>query len=129
MIFWKHMKDGGPESKVDGYWLFEIKSLFSIALLHFHNGTRDAYHNHAFNALSWLLKGDLRETLFNIDYDIVEYKPSLKPIWTSRKRYHQVYSNGDSWVLTFRGPWVDEWEEYVPQEDRFITLTHGRVEK
>lgn len=44
--------DGGPDSGVDGYWLIEIKSWFSIVLLHFNPGTREAFHNHAFNALT-----------------------------------------------------------------------------
>jgi hypothetical protein len=59
MRFFHHGKDGGPESPVEGYWLFEIKWLCSIVLLKFNDGGREAYHSHAFNALSWLLKGDL----------------------------------------------------------------------
>mgnify|MGYP001575993171 CR=1 FL=1 len=50
-------KDGGPESHVWGFWLIEAKSLFSIVLLRFENGTREAYHSHAFNSLSWVLRG------------------------------------------------------------------------
>ena len=49
MKLFKYMKDGGPESTVWGYFLIEIKSLFTIVLLHFKNGSREAYHNHAFN--------------------------------------------------------------------------------
>lgn len=124
MKFFKHMKDGGPESKADGYWLIEWKSLFSIAILHFHDGTRDAYHNHAFSAISWLFKGTLRERL--LDGHVIKYTPSFIPIYTSRKRFHQVRSEGDSWVLTFRGPWLDEWQEYIPEENKYLTLTHGR---
>lgn len=30
------------------------------------------------------------------------------------------------WVLTFRGPWVDTWKEYLPKLKEFVTLTHGR---
>ena len=50
-------KDGGPESKVDGYWLFRHKRLFTVALLRFSKGSREAYHSHAFNAVSWVLTG------------------------------------------------------------------------
>ena len=124
MKFFTHMKDGGPESKVDGHWLVESKRWFSIALLHFHNGTRDAFHSHAFNALSWLVRGDLRER--SLDDDVIRYLPSIKPIYTAHSRFHQVYSNGDSWVLTFRGPWRDKWLEYIPAEKKYYTLTHGR---
>jgi hypothetical protein len=33
MNFLNKTKDGGPESTVWAYWLIEIKSLFSVALL------------------------------------------------------------------------------------------------
>ena len=52
-------KDGGPDSNVTGYWLIEWKKAFSVVLLRFDAGTREAYHNHAFNAISWILKGEL----------------------------------------------------------------------
>jgi len=47
MRLFQKAKDGGPESPVDGYFLIEIKSLFSIALLKFNNGGRENYHTHA----------------------------------------------------------------------------------
>ena len=52
------MKDGGPESTVTGYWLIEYKPLFSIVLLKFEGKSRDAFHTHAFNSLSWLISGN-----------------------------------------------------------------------
>lgn len=57
----KYGKDGGPESTVWGYWLIEWKPVFSVALLCFENGSREAYHSHAFDSVSWLLKGQLVE--------------------------------------------------------------------
>lgn len=122
--FLKKMKDGGSESTVVGYWLVEIKSLFSICVLNFQGKSREAYHTHAFNAVSWLLKGQLNETM--IDGSVRTYKPSLKPIITPRSDFHKVDSDSGSWVLTFRGPWVDKWKEFHPETDRHITLTHGR---
>ena len=124
MKFFSWDKDGGPESKVAGLFLCEIKSLFSVALLHFYNGSRDAYHNHAFNALSWLFSGQLKED--TLAGDTAYYRPGLKPIVTPRNRFHRVTSVGDTWVLTFRGPWVDTWKEYLPKLKEFVTLTHGR---
>jgi hypothetical protein len=47
--------DGGKDSGVTGYFLIEWKPIFSIGILHFKEGTREAYHNHAFNALTWWL--------------------------------------------------------------------------
>jgi hypothetical protein len=129
-LFYKG-KDGGPESTVTGYWLIEWKGGFSIALLRFEDGSREAFHNHAFNAISWLLSGKLvEETRHDTSvYDyITQYVPSLFPILTNRERMHKVSSIGTSWAITFRGPWSDTWEEYLPQEDRYRTLTNGRVE-
>lgn len=128
-LFWKG-KDGGAESSVTGYWLIEWKDWFSIALLKFEGLSREAFHTHAFNSISWLLSGKLREYVetgkdFGVYYD---YLPSLVPIITKRETFHKVNSDGTSWVLTFRGPWAESWQEYLPSEDRYRTLTHGRIE-
>ncbi len=132
-------KDGGPESTVTGYWLIEWKGGFSIALLKFDNGSREAYHNHAFNAVSWLLKGQLQEDVlvsgrcrasgeyWQGDY-VTIYKPSIKAIFTSRDNMHKVSSVGTSWALTFRGPWSSTWNEYIPKDELYKTLSSGRVE-
>lgn len=120
----KYMRDGGTESKVDGYWLIEAKSLFSVALLHFHNGSREAYHSHAFNCISWVLRGQLNED--NLGQAPQVYKASLRPVLTYRNTIHMVKSTGDTWVLTFRGPWSDRWSEFLPALRKFVTLTHGR---
>ena len=124
MKFFKKMKDGGPESNVTGYWLVEIKSLFSIVLLHFADGSREAYHSHAFNALSWLLRGKLLEEF--VDGKGRPHLPSIKPIETPRSAFHKVTSVGDSWVLSFRGPWKNVWLEYLPETKQTVILTHGR---
>lgn len=117
-------KDGGKESHVDGFFIVEIKSLFSIVLLHFGNGTREAFHSHAFNALTWIVKGKFEE--HNLDGRVITFKPSLKPKYTPRKTFHKVMSIGETWALSFRGPWVDKWREYIPATKKFVTLTNGR---
>lgn len=131
MKIFKKMKDGGAESSVTGYWLVEIKSLFSIVLLKFDGWSRDAFHSHAFNSLSWLIRGKLQETMYKgyTNY----YKPSFIPFITKRSDFHKVDSingggRGTSWVLSFRGPWNKTWKEYLPKEDRERTLSKGRVE-
>lgn len=126
MKFFRKGKDGGPESTVTGYWLIELKWLFSIALLKFENGTRDSYHSHAFHSLSWLLKGALIEKLF-YGGDLNEYEPSIFPILTKRSTFHRVASHGTTWVLTFRGPWSKQWQEYDPITRTYSTLEKGRV--
>jgi len=42
-------------------FLIEWKILFSIGILHFQEGSREAFHNHAFNAITFWLSGDVTE--------------------------------------------------------------------
>jgi hypothetical protein len=118
-------KDGGPDSTVTGYWLIEIKWLFSIALLRFDNGTREEYHSHAFNCISWVLRGLLREE--HIDGNIETHTPGAPPVITKRSTFHRVRSEGTTWVLTFRGPWAKRWEEFNPNTGEFTILKDHRV--
>lgn len=122
MRLFQKAPDGGKDSGVTGLFLLEIKSLFSVVLLHFKDGSREAYHDHAFNALSWTLKGRFTEK--KIDGQETLYTPSLKPKITTRDCFHKVISHGETWVLTVRGPWSKTWHEY--KNDRMVTLTHGR---
>jgi hypothetical protein len=116
--------DGGKDSGVMGYFLIEWKPFFSIGLLHFNQGTREAYHNHAFNALTWWLKG--RVTEIKLDGSRKVYGPSIVPKWTTRDNFHKVCAHRNTWALTLRGPWNDTWQEY--RKDKYVTLTHGRKE-
>lgn len=114
--------DGGKESGVIGYFLIEWKPVFSIGLLHFKKGSREAYHNHAFNAITWWLCGNVTELQTSgIEKD---FSPSLKPKITKRDCFHKVISHSDTWALTFRGHWMDTWNEL--RSGNKITLTHGR---
>lgn len=135
-LLWK-AKDGGPDSNVTGYWLIECKRLFSIALLKFAPGSREAFHSHAFNALSWILRGKLREeVLIDGDFDLVgsyyvDLPASFKPVYTPRDRTHRVYSEGTTWAITFRGPWAKTWREFfqpkLGRKGKWVTLSDGRV--
>ena len=124
MKLFKVMKDGGPKSHVTGFFLVEIKSLFSIALLRFDHGTREAFHSHAFNAVTLWLSGVVREHLYAGGSR--EWTPGqLK--YTARGCFHKVETlTKASWALSFRGPWNPTWKEYLPEENKFVTLTHGR---
>lgn len=118
-------KDGGPESRVWGFWLFESKRFGSIAFLNFKEGSREVFHNHAFNAKSWMLYGKCKEEMF--DGSINYLTPSVKPLTHSRECFHRVFGEAkNSWFITFRGPWLDKWNEWFPSENKTITLTHGR---
>lgn len=117
-------KDGGNLSTVTGYWLIELKSLFSIVLLRFDKGSREVYHSHAFNALTWWLKGEVEE--HHLDGRVLTWKASFKPKYTPRNCVHKVYGKKTTWALSIRGPWNNTWKEY--KNDSEITLTHGRKE-
>jgi hypothetical protein len=117
-------KDGGPESRVTGYWLIEVKWLFSIALLRFDHGSREVFHSHAFDSISLVFgPGQLREEL--IGGDVRLYRRSWTPVLTLRGTFHRVFSEGRNWVLTFRGPWAKTWFEYDPN-GTLTELTHHR---
>lgn len=121
-LFFKKF-DGGENSGVTGYLLIEWKKVFSIGLLHFKKGSREAYHSHAFNALTWWLKGSVIE--IHLSGENKKFKPSLRPKYTKRNCFHRVVADRDTWALTFRGPWEDTWNEFRPAEGH-VTLTHGR---
>lgn len=121
MIF-KKRKDGGNDSHVWGYFL-ELKRFFTIALLCFEPGTREAYHNHAFNCFSIILGPGYLEEEFK-DGGVRIHK-RFKCLVTRRDDFHKVYSHGRTWVLTIRGPWSKTWQEYSEREG-LVCLTHGR---
>jgi len=123
-IMW-NTKDGGEESNVTCYGI-EIKGLFSIMLLRFAKGSREAYHNHAFNSHSILLNGALYEDVIGpSDLHAVHWFP-FSYIRTPRDLMHKVTGIAENtWVLTFRGPWRDYWHE-MRNDGKLYTLTHGR---
>lgn len=115
-------KDGGDESTVFGFWIVELKKLFTIVFLKFEGMSREAFHNHAFNSISWVISGMLIEEM--LDGSIRIHTPSLIPIITTRKDFHKVSSVGNTYVLSFRGKWDDVWHEKINND--YIRLTHGR---
>lgn len=116
--------DGGQRSGVTGYFLIELKSLFSVVLLHFNTGTREAYHSHAFNALTVWLRGSV------IEHDISADKKAFSGgmlKYTPRRKFHKVEALTSTWAISFRGPWANRWQE-LRRGGGLVTLTHGRVE-
>lgn len=122
MLLFQSAPDGGKGSGVTGYFLVEIKPWFSIVLLKFNKGTREAYHSHAFNAWTLWLKGRVKEHLLcgkTLDWGAGRIK------YTPRENFHRVEALEDTWALSIRGPWVDTWQE--SRNGRLVTLTHGRI--
>ena len=115
--------DGGKGSGVTGYFLIEWKRAFSIVLLHFAKGTREAFHEHAFNAWTLWLWGVVVEHHLN-GYRKVFSGGMSK--FTPRNCFHKIEALEPTWALSIRGPWMDRWREW--RQGRFVTLTHGRRE-
>lgn len=124
--FFYKKNDGGVDSVVVGYFLIEWKPVFSIGILSFDKGSRENYHSHAFNAITWWLSGKVEEINWKLPEDDNVYKPSIIPKVTLRSKIHKIFAYQKSWALTFRGPWKDTWFE-VDKQDKMIQYTHGRV--
>lgn len=122
MKMFKKSYDGGPDSGVTGYWLIEAKSLFSIVLLHFSPGSREAYHSHAFNAVTLWLKGNVAEAYRG--GDVLEWYPgNLK--YTPKSCFHKIVAGpSGAWALSVRGPWDRTWQEH--RAGKTTTLEQGR---
>lgn len=124
MNIWTKGKDGGPDSPVDAYSLIEFNHLFSIVILKFNKGERDNFHTHAFNALTWFIMGDLIEE--GISGSKYNYKNGILPKVTKRIKNHRVKAMKDSWCLSLRGPWCNNWTEYDERSNETTVFTHGR---
>lgn len=121
MRFLEKVKDGGTDSNVDAYVLIEIKSAFSIMLLKFNKGCRQAFHTHAFDAFTMMLSGDMIE-----EFPDMKGRPYKRGKWkyTPKGLLHRVRAFKDSWAFTVRGPWDDTWTEL--ERNIETTFTHGR---
>lgn len=113
----KKLKDGGQDSNVTGYFLIEIKWLFSIVLLKFDPGSREAFHGHAFNTIFWVLNGIL-----------CEYRKGWRNWLVKRSDVHKVFNplTIPVWVISLRGPWEGAWWEYHPKTNENVLLINGR---
>lgn len=124
MKLFNRSHDGGKDSGVTGYWLVENKRLFSIVLLRFSSGSREAFHSHAFNALTWWVKGEVEEQFVD-NSQSKTWKPSFKPKFTPKGNFHKIIGKRTAWAISVRGKWDDTWQE--KKGDEVYTLTSGRV--
>lgn len=115
--------DGGPTSKVTGYWLIEWKAGFSIVLLKVEPGTTERFHTHAFRAISWYIRGKCEEEHLSGIRRPWHFKRG--PKYTGTDAFHRVQSEEGGWILSVRGPWTRDWKEW---EDGKVThFKNGRV--
>jgi len=89
-------KDGGAQSTVWGYFL-ECKKLASVVLLRFEPGSREAYHSHAFESWSLLIKGQLVEKHLNGETEVhsapcFERTFSINPEYLGNGKYEGQYN-------------------------------------
>lgn len=131
MKFLQWSKDGGPESNVEGFFIIEIKGLFSIAILRFNEGMRETFHSHAFDAVTLPVSGDMEEQ--SLVGDIlrppeVSVKRYINWKWklTPKSKVHRVKVNKTGYCLTLRGKWGKTWWEYNRKTQEFKLLGHGR---
>ncbi len=125
MLFFKKRCDGGKVSNVTGYWVIEIKKLFSIVILKFEPSHRENYHSHAFNALTIWIKGEVLEERLDTKENTIFKAGNIK--YTPRTNVHKIHCKKTAWCISFRGPWCNTWIEYNKRNNKYITLTHGRV--
>lgn len=123
MKLFSRAPDGGSKSGVTGYFLIEAKRLFSVVLLHFAPGSREAFHSHAFNAITLWLTGGVQEQ--HLDGTVTAWAPGQVKL-TRRSTFHRVFATRGTWALSLRGPWANQWQE--SRHGELVTLTHGRRE-
>jgi len=118
-----YRKDGGPLSKVEG-WFLESKRYATLALLRFLPGTREAFHEHAFDCVSIVLgPGYLIEEMLS---GVVKLHHPGSIVITKMTDFHKVKSIGTTYVITLRGPWRRFWRE-IDEKGQVLTLTHNRL--
>lgn len=131
MKFLQWSKDGGPESNVEGFFIIEIKWLFSIAILRFNEGMREDFHSHDFNAVTLPISGDMEEQSLGEHSTWrteTEVKPYVNWKWklTRKTKIHRVKVNKTGYCLTLRGKWGKTWWEYNRKTHELKLLGHGR---
>lgn len=106
---------------------------FNIYLHHFlHDDDDRALHDHPWWSVSFLLKGQLEEMLFDDEYRVID---SWWPIFRTAKHAHRlILCSEDAWTLFITGPKSRAWGFYCPHGWRhwtkFVDMTNtGKVGK
>lgn len=89
----------------------------------FNKGTREAYHKHVFDALTWWLWGSVIEHVFNENnednnkVEKINWCPWILPKYTPCDNLHKIEALETSYAISFRGPWKDTWYELKQIKD------------
>lgn len=113
IVIFKKKKINLGEQPVTEWTLLEYKKWFSIKLFHFHKteGYQDRFHTHAFNAYSFLLKGDYIEEIIENGHILKVARSRERMLFIPRDSYHRITKSNGCWTLLFTGPWGNEFKE------------------
>lgn len=123
MRFFKKDRIAVGVGHIDKYTVFEFRRGISLFMHVFNTEYQDRYHDHAFAAVSIIVRGQYRE---DTPYDGVKQlrAPGIRII---PKLYsHRIMkSSANAVSITIAGPWRREWME-IFTDGNWRRLTWGR---
>ncbi len=133
-VFWKRKTIALGEQTVSELTILEWKPLFSLKLFHFHetDGCQDRFHTHAFNAFSFLLKGDYTEEVICNGVIMRRRRSHKRLLFIPKNQYHRITRSKGCWTLLLTGPWGSEFKELRHEQGnmyREVTCGEHRVDK
>ena len=133
IVFWKKKDILLGDQNVSEITVLEWKKLFSIKLFHFHKteGSQDRFHTHAFNALSFLLKGNYTEEVLDGKKVLRLPRNRSKIIFIPKGQFHRITKSEGCRTLLITGPWDAEWSELrhiVDSKYQEVVQTTHRVD-
>lgn len=113
IVFWKRKTIGLGAQNVTELTILEYKKLFSIKLFKFHktDGKQDRFHTHAFNAYSFLLKGNYIEEV--LDGDVIKKLPRNRSrvLFIPKDSFHRITKSTNCTTILITGPWGKTFKE------------------
>jgi hypothetical protein len=113
IVFLKKKRIDLGEQSITELTLLEYKKWFSIKLFNFHKsgGVQDRFHTHAFNAYSFLLKGDYTEEVLEDNKIIKCLRSRSKALFIPKDSYHRITRSKGCVTLLVTGPWGETFKE------------------
>lgn len=113
IVFMKKKRIDLGEQSVTELTILEYKKLFSIKLFNFHRseGLQDRFHTHAFNAYSFLLKGDYTEEVLENNKIVKYLRSRSKTLFIPKDSYHRITRSKGCVTLLITGPWGETFKE------------------
>lgn len=113
IVFLKKKRIDLGEQSVTELTILEYKKWFSIKLFNFHKseGVQDRFHTHAFNAYSFLLKGDYIEEVLEDNKIVKCLRSRSKVLFIPKDSYHRITRSKGCVTLLVTGPWGETFKE------------------